>query len=108
MPQGPSKTRTWRGLSKISLAATPSPPTPEPGRLNIPNSAATIRNPGTWRSAPGKRPFMDLTRPNRWVYTFLGAIWLLVVVWQAEEHVRFRETAKTNLSNRSKDIANTV
>ena len=51
---------------------------------------------------------MDLTRPNRWVYTFLGAVWLLVVVWQAEEHIRFREAAKTNLSNRSKDIANTV
>jgi signal transduction histidine kinase len=47
-------------------------------------------------------------RPNRWVYPLLGAVWLLVGVWQAEEHFRFREAAKTNLSNRSKDIANTV
>jgi len=51
---------------------------------------------------------MDLTRPNRWVYPLLGAVWLLVVVWQAEEHLHFKEAAKTNLSNRSKDIANTV
>ncbi len=51
---------------------------------------------------------MDLTRPNRWVYPLLAAVWVLVVVWQAEEHVRFREAAKTNLSSRSKDIANTV
>src|SRR5574342_323473 len=51
---------------------------------------------------------MDLTRPNRWVYTLLAAVWLLVVIWQVEEHLRFREAAKANLSNRSKDIANTV
>ena len=51
---------------------------------------------------------MDLTRPSRWVYPLLAAVWLLVGVWQAEEHFRFREAAKTNLSNRSKDIANTV
>jgi signal transduction histidine kinase len=51
---------------------------------------------------------VDLTRPNRWVYPLLATVWLLVVVWQAEEHFRFREAAKTNLSNRSKDIANTV
>lgn len=51
---------------------------------------------------------MDLTRPNRWVYALLATVWVLVVVWQAEEHFRFREAARTNLSNRSKDIANTV
>jgi len=51
---------------------------------------------------------MDFTRPNRWVYPLLAAVWVLVAIWQAEEHFRFREAAKTNLSNRSKDIANTV
>ncbi|HTL59048.1 MAG TPA: ATP-binding protein [Candidatus Limnocylindrales bacterium] len=51
---------------------------------------------------------MDLTRPSHWVYGILAAFWLLVGVWQAEEHFRFREAAKSNLSNRSKDIANTV
>src|SRR5690242_17136674 len=51
---------------------------------------------------------MDFTRPNRWAYILLAAVWLLVGVWQAEEHVRFKEAAKTKLSNRSKDIANTV
>src|SRR5262252_8504824 len=51
---------------------------------------------------------MDLTHPNRWVYPLLAAVWLLVGVWQAEEHIRLREAAKTDLSNRSKDIANTV
>jgi signal transduction histidine kinase len=51
---------------------------------------------------------MDLTHPNRWVYPLLAVMWLLVAVWQAEEHFHFREAAKTNLSNRSKDIANTV
>ncbi|MGH7968627.1 MAG: sensor histidine kinase [Limisphaerales bacterium] len=51
---------------------------------------------------------MDLTRPNRWVYVFLASVWILVVGWQIEEHSRFREAAKTNLSNRAKDIANTI
>src|ERR1041384_5141260 len=51
---------------------------------------------------------MDLTRPSHWVYGILAAVWLLAGVWQAEEHLRFREAAKTNLSNRSKDIANTI
>jgi len=51
---------------------------------------------------------MGLTRRTLTVYTFLAAVWALVVLWQAEEHFRFREAAKTDLSNRSKDIANTV
>jgi signal transduction histidine kinase len=42
------------------------------------------------------------------VYALLGAVWALVVVWQAEEHFRVRNAAKADLSNRSKDIANTV
>jgi signal transduction histidine kinase len=51
---------------------------------------------------------MEQARRMPWVYGFLGAVWLLVAVWQAEEHYRFREAAKTDLSNRSRDIANTV
>jgi hypothetical protein len=51
---------------------------------------------------------MGLTRRTLTVYTFLAAVWALVVLWQAEEHFRFREAAKSDLSNRSKDIANTV
>src|SRR5260221_976181 len=51
---------------------------------------------------------MELTRRSLMVYVLLAAVWALVVVWQAEEHFRVREVAKTDLSNRSKDIANTV
>src|SRR5260370_24777076 len=51
---------------------------------------------------------MEQARRISWVYAFIGAIWVLVVIWQAEEHYRFREAAKTDLSNRSKDIANTI
>ncbi len=51
---------------------------------------------------------MEQARRISWVYASIGAIWVLVAVWQAEEHYRFREAAKTDLGNRSKDIANTV
>ncbi len=49
-----------------------------------------------------------MTRRDLLVYSLLAAVWALVAVWQAEEHFRFREAAKTDLRNRSKDIANTV
>src|SRR4051812_32162503 len=51
---------------------------------------------------------MELTRRSFLVYALLGALWVLVVGWQIEEHVRVREAAKTDLRNRSKDIANTL
>src|SRR5882757_7089634 len=51
---------------------------------------------------------MPLTRRTFLVYALLLAVWALVVVWQIEEHVRFKEYAKTALKNRSKDIANTL
>ncbi len=51
---------------------------------------------------------MRLGRRNLVLYSLLAAVWALVVVWQAEEHYRVREVAKADLSNRSKDIANTV
>ena len=35
-------------------------------------------------------------------------VWLVVFGWQIEEHARVRESAREDLRNRSKDIANTV
>jgi signal transduction histidine kinase len=51
---------------------------------------------------------MPLTRRTFLVYALLLAVWALVVVWQLEEHIRFKEYAKTALKNRSRDIANTL
>jgi signal transduction histidine kinase len=51
---------------------------------------------------------MDLKKRNVLVYALLGGLWLLVVGWQAEEHVRFKNFAKTGLRNRSKSIASTL
>jgi signal transduction histidine kinase len=51
---------------------------------------------------------MELTRRNFLVYGLLVCVWLLVAGWQVEEHHRFKNVAKTDLRNRSKDIANTL
>src|SRR6266478_4694425 len=51
---------------------------------------------------------MELTRRTFFVFALLLAVWALVVVWQAEEHARFKAYAKTGLRNRSKAIANTL
>jgi hypothetical protein len=51
---------------------------------------------------------MELSRRSLVVYGFLAAVWVLVLGWQAQEHIRVREAAKTDLRNRSKDIANTL
>lgn len=51
---------------------------------------------------------MEPARRTLTVYLLLAAVWALVAVWQSEEHYRFREAAKTDLSNRSKAIANTI
>jgi signal transduction histidine kinase len=51
---------------------------------------------------------MELSRRTLTVYALLAAVWALVVVWQAEEHYRFRAAAKADLSTRSRVIANTV
>ncbi len=51
---------------------------------------------------------MELRRRTLTIYVVLAAVWALVVVWQAEEHYRFKAAAKADLSNRSKDIANTI
>ena len=51
---------------------------------------------------------MDLTRRSLLVYGLLLGIWGVVVAWQAEEHVRFREYEKSALRRRSKSVANTL
>src|SRR5438105_5744777 len=51
---------------------------------------------------------MELTRRNLLIYALLGFTWLLVAGWQVEEHQRVTESARTDLRNRSKDIANTL
>jgi signal transduction histidine kinase len=51
---------------------------------------------------------MELSRRSQLVYGLLAAVWVLVVGWQLEEHLRVREAAKTDLRNRSQAIAKTV
>src|SRR5262249_42540371 len=43
-----------------------------------------------------------------WIYVLLLVTWVLVIGWQVEEHQRVKEAARTDLRNRSKDIANTL
>jgi signal transduction histidine kinase len=46
---------------------------------------------------------------RRWlIYGLLFGVWLLVVGWQVEEHLRIEDAARTDLRNRSKEIANTL
>jgi signal transduction histidine kinase len=51
---------------------------------------------------------MELNRRSVLVYGLLVAFCALVLGSQVEEHLRVREVARTNLRNRSKDIANTL
>jgi signal transduction histidine kinase len=51
---------------------------------------------------------MELTRRSLTVYGLLVAVWVLVAGWQVEEHIRFKNSAKADLRNRSTDIANTL
>lgn len=51
---------------------------------------------------------MKSNRRSTLVYGVLVLIWVLVVAWQVEEHYRVQEAAKTDLRNRSKEIANTL
>jgi signal transduction histidine kinase len=51
---------------------------------------------------------MEMTRRSLLVYGLLAAVWALVLGWQVEEHLRVKNVAKTDLRNRSKDIANTL
>lgn len=51
---------------------------------------------------------MEPKRRDRLVYSLLVVIWLLVVAWQVEEHIRVLSAAKTDLRNRSTEIADTL
>ena len=51
---------------------------------------------------------MELKRRDTLVYGVLLGIWLLVVGWQVEEHSRVESAAKTDLRNRSTEIADTL
>ena len=51
---------------------------------------------------------MEITRRSLLVYGLLAAVWVLVLGWQVEEHVRVKDAAKADLRGRSKDIANTL
>ena len=48
-------------------------------------------------------------RTTPWIrIVLLAALWLLVVGWQVQEHLRVKDSAKTELRDKSKEIANTL
>ena len=49
---------------------------------------------------------MDLSRRTTAIYGFLVVLWVLVLGWQVEEHVRVKEAAKTELRGRAGVYAN--
>jgi signal transduction histidine kinase len=49
---------------------------------------------------------MALKRRNVLVYALALGVWALVVAWQADEHARVKEAARTELRNRSRVFAN--
>ena len=49
---------------------------------------------------------MELKRRTTLIYGLLLAVWVLVVFWQVQEHVRVKEAAKTELRDSSGVIAN--
>jgi signal transduction histidine kinase len=51
---------------------------------------------------------MQPRRNRTLIYGLLLAVWVLIVAWQVEEHVRVRETAQAGLRKRSEAIANTL
>jgi signal transduction histidine kinase len=51
---------------------------------------------------------MQPRRNSPLIYGLLFGVWVLIVAWQVEEHVRVREAAKTGLRKRSEAIANTL
>jgi signal transduction histidine kinase len=51
---------------------------------------------------------MDLRKRSFLVFGLLLGVWLLVVAWQVEEHIRFKDFERTALRNRSKSIAGTL
>ena len=51
---------------------------------------------------------MELKRQSTTVYGLLAGVWLVVAGWQCQEHFRVAETAKSDLRNRSREIASTL
>jgi signal transduction histidine kinase len=51
---------------------------------------------------------MELNRSQKLVTGLLAGAWLLVVGWQVREHVRVVEAARSDLRNRSHEIASTL
>jgi len=49
---------------------------------------------------------MDISRRSTQIYGLLLVLWVLVVGWQVEEHIRVREAAKTELRGRADVIKN--
>ena len=49
-----------------------------------------------------------MTSRTQPVYGLLLAVWCLIVVWQAVEHGRIKQAARTALINRSRDITTTL
>src|SRR5579883_2174339 len=49
-----------------------------------------------------------LTRRSWLVYGVLLAIWVVLIGWQAAEHVRVRRFARAGLRHRAEDISNTL
>ncbi len=51
---------------------------------------------------------MQTGRNSTLIYGLLLGVWVLVLAWQVEEHVRVREIAQNALRKRSEAIANTI
>src|ERR1035438_3480893 len=51
---------------------------------------------------------MQPKRNRTLMYGLLFAVWVLVASWQAEEHVRVSDSARSDLRKRSEAIANTL
>jgi signal transduction histidine kinase len=51
---------------------------------------------------------MELKRSPKLAAALLAGAWLLVVGWQVEEHLRVVEAAKSDLRNRTREIASTL
>ena len=49
-----------------------------------------------------------LTRRSWFVYGALLAIWIILIGWQAAEHVRVKRSARNALRHRAEDISNTL
>lgn len=45
---------------------------------------------------------------GKFLFTGLAAVWAIILGWQAFEHARVRESARTELINRAKDISTTA